>query len=202
MAATAVNATLLLFASCVALLPLIWRKQSHLFDPIVLFGATVFVWGFGKYVFLTFMKPVDGLPTWAIANELQNGVLATTLFCVATGIAYFVMRSTVRTGTPNQWRAPLDMRIIYAVSILLSLISLSAFIAILYSPNLSISWDLISAKRFLDSDLGPASRVGSIEYLLYKATLMARLPLYAVLVGVLVRRKALPGQDSQNSAVR
>jgi len=187
---TFAHTVLLLFASCIALLPLLWRKQSNLFDPIVLFGATVFVWGFGKYVYLTFSKPIDGLPVWGVANELQNGVLATSAFCIAAGIAYFLLKAGFPAGTPRPSPMPVDMRIIYTVSIILSLISFSAFIAILNSPNLSISWELISAKRFLDSDLGPAARVGSLEYILYKATLMARVPLYAVLVGVLLRRKA------------
>jgi len=188
--ATLINATLLLLASTVALVPLLWRKQSSWLDPMVLFGGTVFVWGFGKYLFLTFSKPVDGLPAWAIAADLQNGVLAISLFCLAAIVAYVATRSAAGAPKPVAAQATLDMRIIYFASMILTLISLSAFVAILYSPDIAISWDAISAKRFLDSDLGPAARVGSIEYLLYKATLMARVPLYAILVGVLLRRKA------------
>ena len=183
-----IHLILLLIASSALILPLVWRREFSWVDPLALFGGTVLIFAFGKYFYLTFVRPIADQPPWATAADLHNGVWATTVFSLLAIAGYTIVRASTRNGGTSQQSVGLiNMRVIYLVALALIAVSTIAFIAILYSSTFAITWETISAKRFLDSELGPAARVGTFEYFLFRATLAARIPLYALFVGVLVR---------------
>ncbi|NNC64306.1 MAG: hypothetical protein HKN84_05945, partial [Gammaproteobacteria bacterium] len=190
MTETYFHIVLLTVASSALLVPLLWNERFSWVDPLFLFGGTLLVFALGKYLYLTFIRPIADQPAWAVAANLHQGVWATLIFSLPAMASYVLVRAQLPMQTAqNADRMAIDMRTIYLVSIAFVIVSCLAFIEILSSTALSISLDSVSAKRFFDEVVGPAGRVGTYEYFLFRLTLAARIPLYCLVVGAILRRK-------------
>jgi oligosaccharide repeat unit polymerase len=145
------------------------------YEPLILFCLSVTVWTGAKYLYITATYGPE--PTYLV------GAVANGSFTLLVLMAYVATLFTLqmRRGPRTRERAPaagvlarreqLRYWLLVTIAIAITLVALIATLTIAGE----IAGELVSAKRFGDSDLGPQARLGTSKYLLFRLAMTARI---------------------------
>jgi len=186
-----------LSALMVCMLPAVLQKTYQPYEPLTFVIASVLMGCTLKAFYLVFFYGSNETIDGKLLLNLNIDVLVFGSLVLLCGITFFTLgycyAGSLKFGRTQVKNSSWSYRKIVGWSAVVTAISALSFIVFAFMVGASINGlEGLSAKRFRDDDGAvTASRSGSVDYLLYRLALLAKLPLYLLFIVKLKRGFAM-----------